>query len=125
MARKKVPPGSLLKRPLGRVFIGEWREYRDHMTQDQLAAAVADLTGRGFSGATLSRIENSKNPYAQWQLEALAEILDCSPGDLISRNPLDKEPDDLLLARLSPRNREAALTMIRALVAKEREDKAA
>ena len=119
MTRKKAPVGSLLKRPLGTNFIREWREYRE-TTQERLAGSVSDLTGKSMTAATLSRIENRKNPYSQWQIEAIAEILECSPAELIARDPTSAEySDEMLLARLSKRSREAARQMLVALAAQD------
>lgn len=91
MPRRKVPPGALLKRDLRRPFIAEWRKYRGRMSQERLAARVEEFSGRSFSASALSRIENAKSPYQQWQLEAIAEALGCHPADLLIRDPL--KPD--------------------------------
>lgn len=85
--RKKAPPGSLLKQELDRPFISEWRRYRA-LNQEELASRVEERTGRSFTTATLSRIENAKQPYNQRQLEALAWALGCRPADLLIRDPL-------------------------------------
>lgn len=65
-------------------FIAEWREHRG-LTQDQLAERL------GTTKASISRIENGKQPYSQPFLEACADRLATDPGSLIMRNPLDKE----------------------------------
>lgn len=119
MPRKKAKPGSLLKLPLGRVFIREWRSFKDDMTQEVLTGHVMEMTGKSFTTGTLSRIENSKSPYQQWQLEAIAIALECSPADLISRDPTNPAPDELLLVRLSPKARQTAAEMIRALATQD------
>lgn len=43
--------------------------------------------GVSMSKGSLSRIENGEQPYSQPILEALAQALDCEPGDLIMRDP--------------------------------------
>lgn len=91
MARKKEQVGIRLKRPLQRPFITEWRNHRDNLSQEALAARVEELLGTSFSASTLSRIENAKNPYSQRQLEAIAAALRCDPADLIMRNPLNED----------------------------------
>lgn len=67
----------------GKHFIRQWREYRT-LTQDQLAARLE------MSKASLSRIENNKQPYTQDFLEACADALLTDPASLLIRNPLDK-----------------------------------
>lgn len=63
-----------------RHFIKEWREYRN-LNQAQLAERLE------MSEASLSRIENYKQPYTQDFLEAAAEALQTEPASLIMRNP--------------------------------------
>lgn len=87
MARKKSPPGHLLKQKLSRPLIDKWREHREEMTQEALASRVADLLGTSFSTSTLSRIENAKSPYSQRQLEAIAIALRCEPWELLNVDP--------------------------------------
>jgi len=70
-------------KPVGH-FIAEWREHRG-LTQDMLAERL------GTTKASISRIENGKQPYSQPFLEACAETLMTDPASLIMRNPLDKE----------------------------------
>lgn len=44
-----------------------------------------------FSKSSLSRIENSLQPYSQPILEALAWALRCEPQDLLMRDPGDPD----------------------------------
>lgn len=71
-------------------FIREWRKYRE-LTQDQLVERLAFIGGNSVptTAASLSRLENYKQPYSQPLLEALADILRTDEGSLIMRNPLD------------------------------------
>lgn len=115
MARKKAPEGSLLKRKLSRNFIAQWREYRDGMTQERLAESVAEILGTSFTASTLSRIENSKSPYSQRQLDAFAEVLRCEQADLISRDPSGPESPWSIWDRLNTANRRTAMNLLRAL----------
>ena len=117
MARKKAPVGSLLKRPLSRNFIEQWRLYRNEMTQERLAERVAEYLGTSFTSATLSRIENSKSPYSQRQLDALAWALNCSQGDLLSRDPFNPQDIWTVWNRLSPPQKAVALKQLQALAA--------
>jgi transcriptional regulator with XRE-family HTH domain len=71
-------------------FIREWRKAR-HLTQEQLIARLIEFGGDTFptTTASLSRLENYKQPYSQPLLEALADVLSTDAGSLIMRNPLD------------------------------------
>lgn len=76
MSRKSSPT------PARRTFIAEWRRHR-HLTQAQLAQRL------DVSEATISRLENGKQPYSQPLLEALADALATDPASLLMRNPKD------------------------------------
>lgn len=91
-------------------FIKAWRDYRS-LTQEQLAERVDTTT------ATISRLENGKQPYSQELLEALAGALRCTVADLIARPP-EKPKDDLLalLDGLDDERRTQAARVIRALL---------
>lgn len=81
-----MPPRTRLRqRNYRKNFIRQWREHRG-LSQDQLVGRVRDLLD-GFSKSTLSRLENSKSPYTQDQLEAIAEALGLEPQDLLMREP--------------------------------------
>lgn len=76
-----MPPK--IQKPIGErrpTYIKEWRKHRG-LTIDRLA----DRTQ--ISKATLSRIENGKQPYTQDILEVIADALSCEPADLIMRDP--------------------------------------
>ncbi|AAL49625.1 unknown [Sinorhizobium phage PBC5] len=70
-----------------RHFIKEWRKHR-RMTQEQLASAV------GSAVSSVSQLESGKQGYSQATLEALAVVLQCSPADLLSVNPIEGLPDE-------------------------------
>lgn len=61
-------------------FIKAWRLHRG-LTQEQLAERV------GIDKSYLSKIENGRKRYDQPFLEAASEVLNCSPADLIDRDP--------------------------------------
>ena len=123
MARKKAPVGSLLKRGLAKTYISEWREHRA-LTQERLAERVGELLGTSITSATISRIENSKSPYSQRQLEAIAESLGCEPADLLMRNPLQDSAWSLLEA-LKPETRLRAIDLLKLLKLQDEQSKAA
>jgi len=63
-----------------RHFIKQWREYRGH-TLESLAEEI------GISHGAIQQLETGKTHYRQQTLEALASALNCSPADLIMRDP--------------------------------------
>lgn len=77
MARKVTP---LPKPKRARHYLREWRKYRS-LTQERLAERI-DATP-----STISQLENGLINYTQPTLEALADALNCEPGDLLSRDP--------------------------------------
>jgi transcriptional regulator with XRE-family HTH domain len=72
------------KRQRGRLFLREWREFRQ-LSQDALASRIGKTQG------LISQLENAKVNYTGALLEALADALRCEPADLIMRNPQDPE----------------------------------
>lgn len=70
-----------------RHFIKEWRKYRG-MTQEQLASAL------GYAVSSISQLENGKQGYSQAILEALGVILQCTPAELLSVNPIERNRDE-------------------------------
>lgn len=79
---KKVTPHPKPARP--RYFFREWRKYRG-LNQEDLAELV------GVTAPSISQIENGKQGFTDTTLQALADALHCSPGDLLMRNPLDHD----------------------------------
>jgi transcriptional regulator with XRE-family HTH domain len=81
--------------PFARTFIKQWREYR-HLTQEQLAELVSKFLHRrgikkGYTHASIGRLENGKIGYTQLILEALADSLGTDPPSLLIRDPNDAE----------------------------------
>lgn len=86
-----------------------WRKFR-HLTQERLAERL------GVSTATVSRIENARQPYSQAYLEAAADALLTTPGSLLERDPTQPAAEIVdLLARMSPEGVRQAARIIRAL----------
>lgn len=71
-----------------RVFLREWREYRD-LTQEQLAARLETTK------TTISRKENDHRRVDVDYMAAVAEALQCEPADLF-RDPRQPSPQELL-----------------------------
>lgn len=84
-----------------RTYLKEWRKYR-HLTQDQVIDRLVihedDLLPK--TAASLSRIENGKQPYSQRILEALSDIYSCEPWELLGRNPQKESKVVDMVARL-------------------------
>ena len=71
------------KKPKPKYFFREWRKYRGY-TQEELAEIV------GVTAPSISQLEKSKQGFTDSTLEAFATALNCNPGDLLMRNPLDE-----------------------------------
>jgi transcriptional regulator with XRE-family HTH domain len=80
MAKGKPVP----KAPKQQFFFKEWRKHRG-MTQEELADAV------GSTPSSISQLESGKQGFTDSTLIALAGALNCNPGDLLMRNPLDQD----------------------------------
>lgn len=115
MARKRSEKViSRLKDNAVRHFIREWREHRG-FTQERLADRV------GLSVSSISQLESGDQGYRQATLEALADALNCEPGDLLMRNPLDRESvwniqEQLLKA--APAKRAEVLSVVEVMLRK-------
>jgi transcriptional regulator with XRE-family HTH domain len=96
------------KRRERRYFFKEWRKYRG-LTQEKLASRV-DL-----STSSISQLETGKQGFTDGTLEVLADALNCEPGDLLMRNPLDTEAPWSIWDKLSPAQKRQAMRVIHAL----------
>jgi transcriptional regulator with XRE-family HTH domain len=67
-------------RPI-RHYVREWRKFRG-LTQERLAERTPFTTG------AISQLETGRTKYTQDMLEALAEALQCTPADLLMRDPM-------------------------------------
>lgn len=113
MAGKATPKPAKYQR----TYIKEWREHRGRMTLAQLAARLELIGGAiAKTEASLSRIENGKQPYTQETLEAIAVALDTTPDQLIGRNPLKEGTVISLTDRLTDRQLEQAKAVIEAMI---------
>lgn len=99
-----------------RTYLAEWRKFR-HLTQQQVVDRLAGFDEPKFpkTTASLSRIENGKQIYAQPIIEALAEIYTTEPGYLLDRNP-DSEGTILdILHRLPASQQDQAARVLEAM----------
>lgn len=91
-----------------RHFIREWRKFRG-LNQEQLAERI------GIGKPYVSKIETGKRRYDQPFLEAAAEALNCTPADLLVRDPTDPEGIWSIWDDLKPAERAQAVNVIKAL----------
>lgn len=97
-------------------YFKEWRKHR-HYTQEQVIERLSEIDDPLVpkTAASLSRVENGKQPYTQRIVEALADVYQCEPDHLIGRNPeMAGEVIDLW-ARLTEIERRQAKAVIEAL----------
>jgi len=92
-----------------RIFVKEWREYRN-LTQEQLAERV------GWSVGNVSQLERGLQGYSQEGLEALAEALQCEPGQLLNVDPTDDNAIWSLWERAGSAQRQTLLEVAKGLV---------
>lgn len=97
-------------------YLREWRKYRG-MTQDQVVDRLAVLEDPNIpsTAASLSRLENGKQPYGQRVLEALAAIYDCEPDELLGHDPFKEGRVIDFVRHLDERKQAQALAILRAL----------
>lgn len=120
-------PCRMLPGMAGRLF-KQWRKYRG-FTLEQVADRLAFLNDPGVpqTVASLSRLENDKQPYAQRVVEALAHVYDCEPEELIGVDPFERDELDELMAAMKGKSeieRARIARIIRALnVADSGEDR--
>lgn len=101
----------------GRIYLREWRKKRG-LTQEQVVHRLELLEDPAMpkTAASLSRLENGKQPYSQRVLEALAFIYDCEAWELIGRHP-DKDGRVIdLVAIMDERQRAQAITILEAIL---------
>ena len=99
-----------------RTYLKEWRK-KQRLTQRQVVDRLSmhDDANLPATEASLSRLENGKQQYSQRVLEALADIYDCEPGDLIGKNPLIDSKVIDMVARLDERRQAQIAAFIQAL----------
>lgn len=100
-----------------RHFIRSWRKYRGY-TLEGLAEEV------GVTHSAIQQLETGRTNYTQPMLEALAEVLHCTPADLIMRNPLDEESPWSIMEVWEKADAEKRRQMTRVLQAFDDQDRA-
>jgi transcriptional regulator with XRE-family HTH domain len=83
----------------------------------RLAERIAEYAP--LSDGSISRIENGKQPYKQAFLEAAAGALDCTPADILERDPtLPEYTAWRIITGLKPEEREQATRILAAAFSK-------
>lgn len=97
-------------------YFKQWRKHR-HLTQEQVIERLASLDDPLIpqTAASLSRVENGKQPYTQRIVEALADVYQCEPDHIIGRDPTKEGEVIDLWARLDEQQRRQARAVIEAL----------
>jgi transcriptional regulator with XRE-family HTH domain len=101
MARRPRTPQQVQTRfkPNRRpIFLRQWRKYRN-LTQEQ----VADYMG--WSVSNVSQLERGQQGYSDDGLAALAELLRCTPGQLLDVDPTNDDSIWSLWERAEPGQR--------------------
>jgi transcriptional regulator with XRE-family HTH domain len=114
MAKRTPNPATIARQRQAdhrqRHFVREWRKFRG-LTQERLAERTPFTTG------AISQLETGRTKYTQDMIEALAVALDCSPGDLLSKDPL-KEGEIIDLMRHLPESKKGdVIAILKALTA--------
>lgn len=92
-------------------YFQAWRKHRQ-LNQDQLAERI------GVTQETISRLESGKIAYTQPMLEALADALNCSPADLIMRDPTQPGSIWSIWDQIEPVDRPKAAKVLEAFTKK-------
>lgn len=104
---KRHAPLARLRPLYQRTFIKHWREYRE-MSQEELAEQVAEylreneISEKGYTYASIGRMENGRIPYSQPIMEGISKALGVSVATLITipppkpGDPLPPDPETLL-----------------------------
>lgn len=108
MAKRVIPR---FKPPIvrRRIFLKQWREFRN-LTQEQLAERV------GWSVGNVSQLERGLQGYSQEGLEALAEALQCDPGQILTVDPTRDDAIWSIWERAKPGERQMIIELAKTVV---------
>lgn len=114
MAKKKsskqvVTPRFKEKVERRRIFLQQWRKYRG-LTQEELAERV------GMSKGNISQLEQAIQGYSQEGLEALADVLQCDPGQLLNVDPTKDDAIWSIWERAKPAERTMIVEVAKTIV---------
>ncbi len=105
-----------------RTYIREWRKKKGLSLRRLADRLELDGPHDTLSHASLGRIENGEQPYSQPILEAIAQALDCTVLDLLSRDP-SKEGEVIFelqdqLAKAEKSKRDEIIGVVKVLLGK-------
>lgn len=92
-----------------RIYIREWRKFRG-LTLEQVAEKIDQTIGN------VSAMERGNSNFTRAQLEAIAEVLQCDLGEMLSLNPNDEQAPWGIWNRLNPQQRKLALRQLQAFL---------
>lgn len=110
-ALSMAKPAKSQPRQRRRIFLKEWREYRN-LTQEALADRV------GMSVSNISQLERGLQGYSGEGLQALADALQTEPGHILNVNPTDDNAIWSLWERAAPGERQIIMDVAKGLVIK-------
>jgi transcriptional regulator with XRE-family HTH domain len=99
-AAEAAPEGFIMNR--GKLYIREWRKFKK-LTQAELAEKI------GVDPTQISRIESGKRNYDRPTLEAIASVLGCPVGFLLTVGPEEQDELQAVWSELSDRERRQLL----------------
>jgi transcriptional regulator with XRE-family HTH domain len=111
MAKRVVPRFKASQVPRRRIFLKQWREYRN-LTQEQLAERV------GWSVGNVSQLERGLQGYSDEGLALLADALQCTPGQILDVDPTNDDAIWSLWERAQPGQRQALIEVAKGMVRK-------
>jgi transcriptional regulator with XRE-family HTH domain len=109
---QKVQPRFKQRR---RHFLKEWRQYRE-LTQEQLAERV------GWSVGNISQLERGQQGYSDEGLAALADALNCTPGQILDVDPTNDDAIWSLWERARPGERQTLIEVAKGFLRTGSED---
>lgn len=108
---KRVVPRPKQSQVRRRIFLKEWREYRN-LTQEALADRV------GWSVGNVSQLERGLQGYSDEGLALLADALQCTPGQILDVDPTNDDAMWSLWERAKPGQKRILLDTAKEMVVK-------
>jgi transcriptional regulator with XRE-family HTH domain len=102
------------RKTYGKTYIRDWRRAQK-MTLEKLVEELHEKAGFETTAATLSRVEQSLQPYSQPLLEAIARTLFTTPASLLTHPPGDDSDIYFVWSQLSPEKRRTAFRIMQVL----------
>lgn len=99
-----------------RHYLKEWRQ-KLGLSQEQVVGRLLELDDPKLpaTAASLSRLENGRQPYSERVIEALAHVYGREPWEMIGNNPLKEGLVIDLTHRLNEAQQRQVLALIEAM----------